>query len=97
MHDGLEATLKILGHKLKRADVTVEREFDRSLPRLTAFGSELNQVWTNLVDNRDRRGPGGTIRIATTRAGQNVRVVADAGRQDRARQGGRAAADRPGR
>jgi signal transduction histidine kinase len=41
--------LTILGHKLK--DVTVVRAFDRSLPRIVAYGSELNQVWTNLIDN----------------------------------------------
>jgi signal transduction histidine kinase len=80
VHDGLEATLKILGHKLKRADVTVDRAFDRSLPRLTAFGSELNQVWTNLVDNAIAAAPGGTIRITTSRAGEGVRVeIADDG------------------
>ncbi len=80
VHDGLEATLKILGHKLKRGEVTVERDFDRTLPRLTAFGSELNQVWTNLVDNAITAAPGGTIRITTSRVGDRVRVeVADDG------------------
>jgi signal transduction histidine kinase len=80
LHEGLEATLKILGHKLKRADVTVERDFDRTLPRLTAFGSELNQVWTNLVDNAIAAAPGGTIRITTARVGDRARVeVADDG------------------
>ena len=51
VHDGLETTLVVLGYKLKRADVRVERDYDRSLPRLIARGSELNQVWTNLLDN----------------------------------------------
>jgi signal transduction histidine kinase len=49
IHDGIESTLTILGHKLK--NVTVVRAFDRSVPRITAYGSELNQVWTNLIDN----------------------------------------------
>jgi signal transduction histidine kinase len=49
IHDGLESTLTMLGHKLK--NVTLVRAFDRSLPRLMAYGSELNQVWTNLIDN----------------------------------------------
>jgi len=49
IHEGLENTLIILGHKLK--DVTVIREYDRSLPRVTVYGSELNQVWTNIIDN----------------------------------------------
>ncbi len=49
IHEGLENTLIILGHKLK--DITVIREYDRSLPRITVYGSELNQVWTNVIDN----------------------------------------------
>jgi signal transduction histidine kinase len=49
IHDGIESTLTILNHKLK--NVTVVRAFDRSAPRIMAYGSELNQVWTNLIDN----------------------------------------------
>jgi signal transduction histidine kinase len=49
IHEGIESTLTMLGHKLK--GVTVNRAFDRSLPRIMAYGSELNQVWTNLIDN----------------------------------------------
>ena len=49
IHDGLESTVTMLGHKLK--NVTLVRAYDRSIPRITAYGSELNQVWTNLLDN----------------------------------------------
>jgi signal transduction histidine kinase len=49
IHEGIESTLTMLGHKLK--NVTLVRAFDRSVPRLMAYGSELNQVWTNLIDN----------------------------------------------
>src|SRR5258708_6962580 len=49
VHEGIESTLTMLGHKLK--NVTVARAFDRSAPRIMAYGSELNQVWTNLIDN----------------------------------------------
>jgi signal transduction histidine kinase len=49
IHEGIESTLVMLGHKLK--NVTLTRAFDRSLPRIQAYGSELNQVWTNLIDN----------------------------------------------
>jgi signal transduction histidine kinase len=49
IHEGIESTLTMLGHKLK--NVTLIRAFDRSLPRIMAYGSELNQVWTNLIDN----------------------------------------------
>lgn len=49
IHEGIESTLTMLGHKLK--NVTLLRAFDRSVPRIMAYGSELNQVWTNLIDN----------------------------------------------
>src|SRR5437879_11625449 len=49
IHEGLESTLTMLGHKLKH--MTVVRAYDRSVPRIMAYGSELNQVWTNLIDN----------------------------------------------
>lgn len=49
IHEGIENTLTMLGHKLK--GVTVSRAFDRSIPHILAYGSELNQVWTNLIDN----------------------------------------------
>jgi signal transduction histidine kinase len=49
IHEGIESTLTMLGHKLK--NVTLVRSFDRSVPRIMAYGSELNQVWTNLIDN----------------------------------------------
>jgi signal transduction histidine kinase len=49
IHEGIESTLTMLGHKLK--NVTLVRAFDRSVPRIMAYGGELNQVWTNLIDN----------------------------------------------
>ena len=49
VHEGIESTLTMLGHKLK--NVTLVRAFDRSAPCIMAYGSELNQVWTNLIDN----------------------------------------------
>ncbi len=49
IHEGIESTLTMFSYKLR--DVTVVQEFDRSVPRITAHGSELNQVWTNLIDN----------------------------------------------
>jgi signal transduction histidine kinase len=47
---GLDDTLVILGHKLK-GGVDVMRDYARELPEIDAFGSELNQVWTNIIDN----------------------------------------------
>lgn len=80
VHDGLENTLTILGYKLK-SDVSVTREYDRSLPRISAYGSELNQVWTNLLDNAIAAMDGhGQICIRTAQEGQYVRVeIADNG------------------
>ena len=82
LHEGLETTLAVLGHRLKHTSIEVVRDYDRDLPRLTVRGSELNQVWTNLLDNAiDALGENGTITIATRREGGGVRVdVADDGR-----------------
>jgi len=51
INSGLDSTLTILSYKIRKAGVTVQREFDRTLPRVCAWGSELNQAWTNLIDN----------------------------------------------
>jgi signal transduction histidine kinase len=81
VHEGLETTLTILGHRLKHTAIEVERDYARDLPRLTVRGSELNQVWTNLLDNAiDALGERGTITIATRRDGDWVEVdVSDDG------------------
>jgi signal transduction histidine kinase len=63
--DGLESTLIMLGHKL-RDGVTVVRDYDDSVPTVTANPGELNQVWTNLVDNAvDAMGGSGTLTVRT--------------------------------
>ena len=49
VHEGLDHTLLILRHKLK--GIQLKREYAPDLPRIEAYGSELNQVWTNLLDN----------------------------------------------
>lgn len=50
VHEGLENTLVIMQHKLKKG-VMVKREYSPDLPRIEAYASELNQVWTNIIDN----------------------------------------------
>src|SRR6202011_2735317 len=66
LHEGLETTLMVLGHKLKHTKIEVVRDYDRTLPKLTVRGSELNQVWTNLLDNAiDALGEQGTITLRT--------------------------------
>jgi PAS domain S-box-containing protein len=75
IHDGLESTLRILGHKLKQG-VHLVRDFDSELPRVVVLAGELNQVWINLIDNAiDAAGPDGEIRIRTFR--ENDRIVVE--------------------
>jgi signal transduction histidine kinase len=63
----LETTLTILNHKLKRG-VVVEREYEKIPLLVNSFGSELNQVWTNIIDNAiDAMGGKGEIRVRTYR------------------------------
>ena len=50
IHEGLDDTLVMLGSKLK-IGIQVRRDYAPDLPHIEAFGSELNQVWTNIVDN----------------------------------------------
>jgi len=74
VHEGLDNTLVILRNRLK-AGVTVRREYDRELPRIAAYGSELNQVWTNVLDNAiDAMNGRGTIVLRTRRDGAVVEV-----------------------
>ncbi|HEX6800012.1 MAG TPA: ATP-binding protein [Ktedonobacterales bacterium] len=81
IHEGIEKTLVILGHKL-RSGVEVIREYDDHLPRVVANGSELNQVWTNLIDNAIGAMDGhGQIRIRTRHDEHAVLVeIEDQGR-----------------
>ncbi len=76
IHDGIESTLIMLQHKLKKADVTIIREYDSSLSHVNAIGNELNQVWTNLIDNAiDGIGSHGTILIRTKNEGNTHILV----------------------
>ena len=82
IHDGLESTLALLAHKLRAKRIEVVREFDPGLPPVEASGSELNQVWTNLIDNAaDAVADAGRITLRTGRQGPRVSIeVADDGR-----------------
>jgi signal transduction histidine kinase len=77
LHKGLENTLLILKYKLKKKNIDVVREYDGHLPKLTAHGSLLNQVWTNLIDNAVDAMPdkGGRLKIRTRLEADNVVMV----------------------
>lgn len=51
LHEGIENTLNMLGHKLRKANISVEKDFDPDLAKPRILVSEMNQVWTNLIDN----------------------------------------------
>jgi signal transduction histidine kinase len=72
--EGLESTLVMLAHKLK-AGVTVVRDYGNDVPRIEAIAGELNQVWTNLIDNAiDAMSGSGTLRVST-RVNENGVIV----------------------
>jgi signal transduction histidine kinase len=81
IHEGLETTITVLAHKLKQTQIEVKRDYDRTLPPVTIHGSELNQVWTNLIDNAiDAVGERGTITVRTRLDGECILVdIADTG------------------
>jgi signal transduction histidine kinase len=71
---GIESTLIMLNHKLKHG-ISVIRDYAPDLPRINSYGSELNQVWTNLIDNAaDAMQGKGELRIRTMREGEDVLV-----------------------
>jgi signal transduction histidine kinase len=75
LREDLDNTIKIFGHWLKKG-ITVTRDYDSQLPRVCAFGSELNQVWTNLIDNSiDAMGGQGELRIGARRDLDSVVVT----------------------
>jgi signal transduction histidine kinase len=75
LREGIDATVKVLGHKLRHTHIDVRTDYDPAVPKLAVHGSELNQVWTNLIDNAvDALGETGTITIATKVDGPCVRV-----------------------
>ena len=80
IHEGLENTLLIMQHKLKKG-VAIKREYTADLPPIEAYASELNQVWTNIIDNAiDAMDGKGEIRIRTYQEDHSVVVeITDTG------------------
>jgi signal transduction histidine kinase len=79
VHDLLSSTMLMLSAKLKGIDVV--KHYDKSLPKIPAYAAELNQVWTNLIDNAAQAMDGhGTLTVTTERDGDCVLVeIADTG------------------
>ena len=76
VHAGLNSTLIMLGHKLKKGDVEVVRDYEKDLPHVCGHAGELNQVWTNLLDNAiDAVDGQGRITVRT--ASENGRVLVE--------------------
>ena len=62
VREGLDNTITIMGHKARGKNIHFEREYDPDLPPILANGGELNQVWTNILDNAiDASESGGEI------------------------------------
>ncbi|MDE3195312.1 MAG: cyclic nucleotide-binding domain-containing protein [Acidobacteriota bacterium] len=75
IHAGLDSTLKIFHHKTKKG-IEVRRDYDRSLPKIKAYAGELNQVWTNLIDNAiDAMNGKGVLTVSTRREGPEIVVT----------------------
>jgi signal transduction histidine kinase len=73
IHDGLENTLVILAYRLKT--MTVKKDYCSDIPLVRTYGSGLNQVWTNILDNAvDATGGSGTVTIRTRHEGDWVTV-----------------------
>jgi signal transduction histidine kinase len=73
VHEGLDSTLVILQSRLR--GIEVRRSYADDLPRIEAYGSELNQVWTNILDNAiDAMGGDGVIDIATRQEADHLVV-----------------------
>ena len=81
VHESIQSTLIILGHKFRHKQLTIEKDFDPSVPRLRTRGTGLSQVWTNLLDNATDAAPEGSkVRVRTwVEDGQVCVGIADEG------------------
>jgi signal transduction histidine kinase len=81
IHDTIQSTLTILGHKFRQKQITIEKQFASDVPVLTTCGTGISQVWTNLLDNAIDASPEpGKITVRTWIEGEWVGVgIADQG------------------
>ena len=75
IHAGLESTLRMFDPKLRAKSIVVEREYSPAIPQITAYVGELNQIWSNIIDNAIAAMPvGGHLAIRTVPEGDGVRI-----------------------
>jgi signal transduction histidine kinase len=82
VHEGLDATLVMFGRKLgEDAGIRIVKDYDRTLPTIPGYAAELNQVWTNIIDNAlDAMGGSGTLTVRTALDGERLLVeIGDTG------------------
>jgi signal transduction histidine kinase len=82
VHEGLDATLVMFGRKLgEGSGMKIVKDYDRTLPQIPAYPAELNQVWTNIIDNAlDAMDGHGQLTVRTARVGERVLVeIGDTG------------------
>lgn len=82
IHIGIKNTITILNHKLKQKNIDYIENFSKSIPKIKMFVSEINQVWTNLIDNAiDSMEKNGTLIIKTFLEYDNLIVeIEDSGK-----------------
>ncbi|MGB5818887.1 MAG: ATP-binding protein [Saonia sp.] len=78
---GIKSTLTMLNHKLKRKNISVEKEFEADMPEPRIMVSEINQVWTNLIDNAiDAMDQNGKLHIKSYKDGNFIKTeIIDSG------------------
>ncbi|GAA4274276.1 ATP-binding protein [Aquimarina gracilis] len=75
IHTGIKSTLTMLNHKLKKKNISVEKNFTLQLPEPKIFVSEINQVWTNLIDNAiDAMEHSGVLKIETSQDKSFIKI-----------------------
>lgn len=85
IHESLESSLTLMGYKLREARAKIVRDYDRSLPKVETYGTELHQLWTNLFDNAADALSGKddgerVVRVRTAPEADGIRVeISDSG------------------
>jgi signal transduction histidine kinase len=75
LHEGIDATITVLAPRFRERGITVTRAYAKELPQVSAYPGELNQVWTNLLENAvDAVGKGGRVQVRTVPGQNAVRV-----------------------